>query len=410
MKVLKYLLFIVCLYFYIFNPIFRVLGFGVIKLLLFVSIIYLIFNKGSFSSFKYFKKEIILTIILIAYSLPLVMLGNGTALMIPYQHVVWFLECFFIPVFLLSFFKNIFQKQSWESSVVIVGTIASLITLHLIINPETNIWVRESVIIDSLDSFATTLYFRGFSLAESSAFGYGVAQGLILSFCLFSMRKSFLYALPIIPLLVAILFNARVGFSVVVIALVLLIISNRIRFKGIITIVILVYAIILFVTNSTFISDNLRSLEWGLSFFDDTFSFFKGNASDSNYDVLLNSMLFFPTSLLGIIFGEGRSVYGIIDGSDIGYVNQIFTGGIIYLLIMLYFLWYMYKRNLKYATDKLYPTLFIITLIIANFKGSVFFVSHSFFRLFTLYYIYCIFIADGKIIQPADKGFDKKLA
>lgn len=403
MKIIKYIFFILCLYIYLYNPIFQVLGFGIIKLLLFVSLIYLFFSKGFIFLFKYFKKEIIFTILLIVYSFSLVMiLGNGTALMVPYQHAVWFLECFIIPIFLLFFFKDIFRKQSWEFLVAVVGTIASIITLYLIVNPEINLWVRESIIYNSLDAQTTILDFRGFSISEGSSFAYGIVQGFILSFCLFSIRKSFFYFIPIIPLLISILFNARIGFSTIIISLILLIIFKRIRIKSLIIGAVLVIAIIFLFNNSVFISENAKSMEWGLNFFEQTFSFVRGENNNETYSKLFDEMLFFPSSLSGIIFGEGRIVFAQSPNSDIGYVNQIFTGGIIYLLIMLFFLLYMYKRNLQYATDKLYPALFILSLLIVNIKGNSFFIPNGFFRLFTLYYVYCIFTAGNKIKQSTD--------
>lgn len=337
----------------------------------------------------------------------MVILGDGTAIMVPYQHIIWFLECFVIPIFLLTFFKDIFQKHSWEFLTIAIGSIASLITLYLIINPDVNVWIRGSVILEPLDSTPANLFFRGFSIAESSSYGYGVIQGLFLAFCLFSIGKSILYIIPILPLLISILFNARIGFAVVIISMLFMITSKRIKFIALIIVLIIVLIAVFFVNNSSFVSDNTTSIEWGLNFFTDTFSFFRGESSGSNYDVLFNDMLFFPSTIFGVIFGEGRSAFGIVKGSDIGYVNQILTGGVFYLLMMFSFLWYMYKRNLKYATDKLYPTLFFITLLIVNIKGSAFFVSHSFFRLFTLYYIYCIFIADGKIYFSSD--IEKKI-
>lgn len=336
------------------------------------------------------------------YTIPLVILGNGSAITVPYSHLVWFLECFIIPIFLLTFFKDIFEKYSWESLVVIAGTIAAFITIFLINNPEINLWMRGSVIVDSLDTTGKEWSFRGYTFAESSAFGYGVIQGIFFAICLFSLKKSNLYFIPLIPLLTSILFNARVGFVVVIISLILMLVYKRIKIKGLIATGVLIFITVLFYNNSAFINENKTTIEWGMTFFDETFSFLSaGDTSNSTFGALAGTMLFFPKTFFGLIFGEGRTVFAQQSmDSDIGYVNQIFTGGLIYIGIMLFFLWYMYKRNLKYATDKLYPILFFLTIITVNFKGSVFFMSHSFFRLFILYYIYCIFIAEEKINKP----------
>jgi hypothetical protein len=90
--------------------------------------------------------------------------------------------------------------------------------------------------------------------------------------------------------------------------------------------------------------------------------------------------------------GEGRVVFNnYIQDSDIGYVNQMFIGGGFYLLILCVFILFMYKNNLKFSEDRFYPLLFIFVILIANIKGSAFFTPNGFLRIYSLYYIYCIF-------------------
>ena len=212
----------------------------------------------------------------------------------------------------------------------------------------------------------------------------------MLSICLISIRKSYLYAIPIIPFFISILFNARIGFSVLIIAMVLLLIYKRLKIKYLVISAITVFLGIVFYNNSSFVSENATSMEWGLAFFDDTFALLSGgDASDTNYEVLSKRMFFLPENFVNIIFGEGRIVFGNeYQDSDIGYVNQIFAGGIIYLLIMLSFLLYMYKNNVRMTHDKFLPLLFVTVLVVVNIKGNAFFVPNGFFRLFTLYYVY----------------------
>lgn len=390
MRVIKYIFFFLCLYIYIYNPILQILGFGSIKILLFISLFYFFVHKETISFLQNYKKEMFYTFLLIIYLIPIVFLGDGTATMIPYTHLIWFLECFIIPLFLLFYFKNIFQKYQIESLLVIIGTIASLITFFLINNPEINTWIRQSVIVDTLDKTSSNWDFRGFTFAESSSYAYGVVQGIMLALCLISIRKSYLYAIPIIPIFISILFNARIGFSVLIIALALMLIFKRLKIKYVIIGAITVLSGVVLYNNSSFVSENSTSLEWGLGFFEDTFALISGgDASETNYEVLSNRMFFLPENFVDIIFGEGRIVFGDENlDSDIGYVNQIFTGGIVYLLIMLSFLWYMYNSNVKITHDKLLPLLFMIVLLVVNIKGNAFFLSNGFFRMFTLYYIY----------------------
>lgn len=403
MKALKYFILFICLYIYLYNPIFQALGFGLIKVLLVISIFYFVYNKTARNYLLNFKSEFLILFFIILYILPFVLLGDGTAKVIPYQHFIWFLESFFIPVFLMFAFKSIFTNVSHIKIFVIIGFIASLISIYLLVNPSINIWVRSSLIVDTLDVIHTDLDFRGFSLSEGSSFDYGIMQGIILSICLLNLRKSLLYAIPILPLFISILFNARIGFAVVIITLILMFVNKRLNFKAIVgTAVVSLIAFQIYNT-SNFVNQNDSGLEWGLSFFEDTFDFIKGESSGSNYDVLSDDMLFFPTNVINIIIGEGRLVFGLDSGgSDIGYVNQIFAGGILYLLFLLLFLFYLYRKYKIFSNDKLFFSILFLSLIVVNIKGNAFYVSVGFTRFIMLFLIFSqiVFNESLKEVNP----------
>lgn len=392
-KNIKYILLILFLYIYLYNPIFQILDFGLIKILLFISILYLIISKKGYLFITLFKNEIIFSLILILYSSLIVFWGDGTAFKVPYTHLVWFLECFVIPFFLMFFFKDIFQKRSWEYIIVNTGLIASLITLFLILYPEINFFIRDAVIRDiPINISDPKTLNRGFTIAENSTYGYGIIQGLILVICLMSIKKNYLYALPIVFLFVSILFNARIGFACVIIGILLMLLRRRIKILNIFIFVAVLIIGYIFLFKSNFSKNYLDSLQWGFDFFKDTLNYITGNEQHiSNYSIL-EKMIFFPSKIINIIFGEGRIVFYATRHSDIGYINQIFIGGIVYLFLLLSFLFYMFLRNIKITTNKLLTILFFLTLIVVNIKGDAFFVPSGFFRLITFYYVYCILL------------------
>lgn len=393
MKVLKYILFFLCVYIYLYNPIFQSVGYGMIKILLFISFIYVFFQKSLLLNFlSTFKHEIFFTLSIAFYAFLTEIWGDQLGKIVAYQHIIWFLECFLIPVFLVFFFKDIFRKIPWENTIIIIGTIAALITLFLIINPEINAVVRLSIIMDTLDANSDSWDFRGFSLAEGSSYSYGIVQGLILAICLFKLKDSLYFIIPILLLFISIIFNARIGIAPVAVVLFLIFFLGKLNMKSIFLIIAIVIVGFWLLSESSFSQQNEDSLTWGLSIFEDTSNFIKGQDDSSNYSVLINDMSFFPNNLIHIIFGEGKDIfYATNNNSDIGYVLQIFRGGIVYLFIMLLFLWKLFKRNYKYAPNKFLPILFLITILIVNIKGNALFISHGFFRLFIFYYIYCLF-------------------
>jgi len=390
----KYVLLIIFLYLYLYNPIFQIIDFGLIKILLLISIFYIIATKRIKLFITLFKNEIILSIILIVYSSLVVFWGDGTAFKVPYNHVVWFLECFTIPFFILFFFKDIFRNQSWESIVVTTGFIASLITLFLILNPKINFIIHDSVIRDTLINIKDprTLY-RGFAIAESSAYSYGIIQGLLLAICLISIKRNHLYAIPVIFLFISILFNARIGFICLIIGLSLMLLKRKVKILNTVIFLFIAFVGYILFFKSNFFIGNSASLKWGFNFFNDTVKFITGQETQvTNYTILFNRMFFSPEKFINLLFGEGRIVFYATKGSDVGYINEIFVGGLVYLILLLSFLFYMFVRNINNTTNKAFTALFFLTLLAVNIKGDALFVSNGFFRLISFYYIYCILL------------------
>ena len=101
-----------------------------------------------------------------------------------------------------------------------------------------------------------------------------------------------------------------------------------------------------------------------------------------------------------MLFGEGRSLFGLDNGgSDIGYVNQIFAGGFVYLSILLSFEYYLFKKYNYCFEDNLFFTILFLTLLVANIKGNAFFVSLGFTRFIILYLIISLKIYNDKRIE-----------
>jgi len=399
MKLLKYIILFIFIYIYIYNPIFQILGFGLIKILLLISILYVLFKRTLFVNFIItFKQEIALTLLIATYAISTEMWGDNQGRMVAYKHIIWFLECFFIPIFFVAFFKDIFQSKNWENIIIFVGISASIITLFLIFNPGINAAIRSTVITDSLDVIGDSWDYRGFTIAEGSSYSYGIIQGLILSLCLLKIKENWLYILPILPLFISIIFNARIGLAPVAIVFVLMLLNKQFKIKYFLFISIIVIFGYWFVNDSFFAKQNSDSLEWGLSIFEDTNNFLSGNDNGSNYTTLSDNMLFFPDSAINIVFGEGNDVFlGVNRNSDMGYVIQIFRGGVFYLLLLLSFLWIIFKNSYLYAPNKILSILFVVTIIIVNIKGDAFFNSSSFFRLFIFYYIYSLSISKHRL-------------
>lgn len=395
------ILLVLFLYIYLYNPIFLFLGIGSIKPLLIIAILYAIIDKRVFNLLLQFKYEVIFTFILIIYTLLATLRGDMEIIMVPYQHFIWFMESIFLPVVFVIWFRAVFSRYNWEKWIVIAGFIASLISLTLILNPEWNEFVRSSLLDVSLSDDDMS-WFRGFGLAEGLAGSYGVIQGIILGMCLYMVRRHAMYVVPVLPLLISIAFNARTGFAAVIIALILLIAARRLSIQ----LVAAVFGIALIIvcilnSESEFIYNNYKTLEWVMTSFIQTGDFLSGNSTgNTTLDTLLIRSIFYPENAMGLLFGEGIIPYFHLNHSDVGYINELMFGGIVYLLLLLSFLAYMYMRVCKKNVIKFYSLFFVFTLLIFNVKSTCLFIPGGVFRLFSLYYVLIITNRSLREFQP----------
>jgi hypothetical protein len=103
-------------------------------------------------------------------------------------------------------------------------------------------------------------------------------------------------------------------------------------------------------------------------------------------------MVFLPDeSFFTLIFGTGESVFlSAKRNSDMGWVLQIYYGGFVLLLMIVFYMLYLFRRTIKVLHIKHWFTLmFIFSLPILNTKGF-FFASTPGCRLFTFLYVYYI--------------------
>ena len=116
--------------------------------------------------------------------------------------------------------------------------------------------------------------------------------------------------------------------------------------------------------------------------YDDVLSFVNEGTTKNNETATLVSMIFFPTGL-SIIFGCGFRIfgnkgreYGFNDSSDVGFVNDVFMGGIVYMILLysgyFYIIAYIKKFFKGFCFERTVTNLLIICIFLANIKGEVF--------------------------------------
>ena len=197
--------------------------------------------------------------------------------------------------------------------------------------------------------------------------------------------KKLLKYLPLIG--VSILLNGRFGLILVVITVLLLLIANfRIiniwkNIKYLCYGTIMIIALLLVVDKLSPETSN-----WLMIGFNEVTSLIFQGEKKGNISQLMGNHLQFPNGIK-LIFGQGHRIfgeYGKTSGyhpSDIGYVNDLFLGGVVYVLILypaiLDFVinrssWRLISDPSKKSFIQLSSIMLATCLIIANYKGEVF--------------------------------------
>lgn len=300
------------------------------------------------------------------------------------QHLLVVLYLF-ASLFIINGLKsNGYNKQKIIELILNVAFIQGIVCLIMLLFPSTrtvaiNSFIRTTIFNENDYILRTRVY----GLGDSYTYGIPIVNGLLTGLCFYyatNKNKKYFLFLPFI-FLVSIL-NGRTGILIGLLSIFIMILFAKFNkkitafFWGF-SIVALFY---LFINVIKVINPAMYS------FINQLFSF----TSTRTFNYLTNTALVFPSGWR-FIFGTGARVYGqlglntIGTSSDIGYVNYIFLGGIIYLLLYMGSFIKYFNKALK--SDKKmtpYRYVFIISAFIACWKGEIFNNLNFVFLLFIL--------------------------
>lgn len=212
---------------------------------------------------------------------------------------------------------------------------------------------------------------------------HGILCGVALFYSVFRSPKYFIY-LPFI--LLAILMNGRFGILVFLLAPIILVAYTLINGKVNLKALKISFYTILVIGTGMFIIMLVApfTYDWIVSGIMEVVNLVIYGEKVGNVDVLTD-MFHFPKGI-GFLLGEGHRIIGR-DGralgyipSDIGYVNDMFMGGIVYVS-MLYGSIFSFilrndkKRSATVKSEVMLPSLIskylLFALLLANLKGEV---------------------------------------
>ena len=389
---LRLILFLGLTYFYLYNPVFRVLGIGSTKLVLVGLFIYGIYQGVVIRLLLNFKIEIYFTIILIFYSV-FTSLRTGDAVVThAYGCFIWFAESFFGPIVLVHLFLRELKIYGWGNLVSLVGIIAAGITLFLIFNLELNNYLSYRVLYTGAnlegDSYEGI---RGFGFSGSLRGGYGMVQGMILGILLNSLQKKSYYTVGCVLIIISIAFNARTGLIALPTSLIILVFLKRVQVKAFIYLVSTAGVLIsldYYALGERF--NVMDSFDWIYDSFDDFVSTISGVQNSSIGQTLFIDERFLPSTTFELFFGTGR--FSQFEGRrvDNGYFYLLWFGGYFFMLIVMLFHFYLFRRIRNSSKAHYHIYFFGLLLIFYTMKSDFLCSPSQVSRLMGFFYVYSI--------------------
>lgn len=248
------------------------------------------------------------------------------------------------------------------------------------------------VIFPGLKSIALNLYYMGaeenvfisasrlYGISEDYTFGTQIYHGMLSSVTIILgvlwNKKYFVY-FPFCFL--ASILNGRTGLLIfgacMILFFFMLILSGKIKAKtlGYVTTIFFLIIIAMQITKVS-APDTFDFIQLAIS---DTMNIIENGELSGTYNSLVNNMMYWPEGI-NFIFGAGERVYlnEKYSHSDIGYVNDMFMGGVVYCTILYSTILIFFLKCNKKQTEKwrnvnfICSIIMIVTLFIGNFKGE----------------------------------------
>ncbi|QQE97698.1 hypothetical protein [Leuconostoc citreum] len=299
--------------------------------------------------------------------------GNDTRL---FQNLQIELQIvFFFLILVLMYYRFGFTKFDILKLFLDVAFFQSVVSIFMLLSP-------------ALHNIALNLYYAGrpenvfinakriYGFSSEYTFTTPIVNGILGVISVFlTIKKSKFFLIYLLPILLLVLLNGRTGLVIFFVGTMIVIIKNS---KNIFRLCILLVISILGIGFSFYSLSILSpdTFTWIISFFDDTSNLLNGNLT-GNYAELGMQYPF-----QNLLFGYGFRIYDlnsivsnitILTRSDIGYANDLFLGGVVYIVLLyIPILLYVYNsdkqdNNFKRSGISLF---FVIAMLIADYKGE----------------------------------------
>lgn len=290
-----------------------------------------------------------------------------------------FLLGFEIPICLIYVYQFISKRKiSFEKFVkmlIIVSFVQSIFSLLAYLLPSFQTSVLNLLISNGLNTVNQDFIgYRSFGLATNLTSTTPTFQGIMFVCCVyFSLKKNIKYLLFALPIAFSCVINSRTAIVIMAFGLLVLFVYMSIGSKNKIknTMKFLIVFIVGLVAFDNVLMPFMKEYSystymWINNGMDEVLSFINGDSV--GYFEVANSFIIFPKGL-ALLFGSNSTVI-----SDVGYILNLWSGGIIYcFIIYMPFLInvvkvMLYKTSIQWKVIIFY---IFISLCVLEFKGSI---------------------------------------
>ena len=377
-----------------------------------VSLLYLINHRQHFHLFhKKFSNEFTLIYLIIFYSILRAALGGD--LSIAFNNLMGLMSLIIVPFYFVGSGKKIgvVCVEGLTKYVLIATSLAFASSILALLIPSVDDYIRNVFIQYREGELGNELKYRGFGLGSNMTSFFSFCIGMVVVFSFIYGKKEYWFKWLIPFALIACVVNARTGVIVALVGILLYFVFSR-NTKGFIvaSVVGILGYIYIFDILGLFLGGD--TIEWVGVFLDQMEEMASGDTSEGGLDYFTQDMAISPDSVLGWIFGEGVSTFGGISirgkyyFSDMGFVNQLFFGGIIYCS-MLYILILMIFIKLIKMHQRPFAYFMLAAFLIINFKGSFLFATPGFTLVLLFYYAVSVLGSTQHRYVPRIKMFNQ---
>ena len=377
-KRIKIVYLIVYTFLFIYRPL--ILPFNILHILSGIVYLDIFFNKKKYSLIL--KKMKIKRLIVYMYIL-LIYLGIGATLNDEsivknlYFYIIFIMEIVPISIYIsINLMNSNCSVEDFYIFLLLVGTLQASIAIYSFFDAEFKKKILEIMMKNggSLEVISKFSKYRMFGFGSQYMYTLPGIQSFfsVLSIYIYFKKKQLRYLILSPFLFFSAIINARTSFIILFLGILILIFmeEKKIIYFG-------SFILVGFISKISFYFLNKKeeaTFLWIRSGWEQILEGLSGNFSRGYFKAASNSKFYKLPDSIYFLFGKSKHVMGQF--SDVGYINDIWFGGILFSMYIYIFLLYnlknlYFKKNINDLNGKFISTFIFFSFLIFNFKGIV---------------------------------------